>query len=166
MELPGNDHIYDVTPPFLGCQATLLNLSRAALDEIRAEKPALAESEINRRALAKVEAEDTTVRLGLKCMAMPDCDKLDQQTAAAYNDFARDKAADIAQKNTLEMIKSKVVYIKNLTVGGKEITTFDELYPLASCADLVRWIQATVYSSIALSAAERKNFMPEPDSRA
>jgi hypothetical protein len=155
MELHGNDYVYEVTPPFMGGQQTLLNLSRRCLDEAKGDAI---------KALEVIEATDTTIRVGLKGVSMLDLDKIDAATVAAYNDYAKDKAAEVIQGKQMDLIKSKVAYIKNLVVDGKQIDTFETAYALACCKELVQWIQAAVHSTMILTAAERKNFLPESDS--
>ena len=106
------------------------------------------------------QPESEMIWFGLRAVSMPDSDKLDREIQAAYNDLARDKAAELETGKRLEQIKSKVVSINNLTLDGKPITDFDEFYKKAP-KDLVQWVCAAVHSSITLGLAERKNFLPE-----
>ena len=157
MELHGNDYVYEVTPPFLGQQRLLLQKSMETLKQMTDEgvpDPVASARE-------KIESEDTSIRIGLVGISMVEMDKIDAATIAAYADYTKDKAAELVQGKTFEMIRSKVKYIKNLTVDGKPVETFAEAYQLACCADLVKWIQGVIYSTAALTAAERKNFLPE-----
>lgn len=103
---------------------------------------------------------------GLKAIGQRDADKIEAATVAAYNDLARDKAAEVVQGKTLELIRSKVASINNLVVDGQPVTTFDQMYQIDACKELVQWIMGAVHSIITLSRAERKNFLPESNTPA
>ena len=113
----------------------------------------------NNRLLPK----DQMIWFGVKGISMLDSDKLEMASVSANNDFARDKAAEIIQGKLLDMIKGKIDSINNLVVGGRKITAFDEMYRLASCKEITNWLCTVIHSTISLSAAEIKNFLPESD---
>ena len=116
---------------------------------------------LNNRDLPEFEM----VWLGLKAVSMPDSDKLDREMVNLYNDYARDKAAEMETGKRLEQIKSKVVSINNLVLDGNPVTSFDEFYANAP-KELVQWVISAIHSSITLGLAERKNFLPESGSAA
>ena len=62
-------------------------------------------------------------------------------------------------ERTMALVKSKFAFVRNLTIGGQEVTTFEDFYSKAP-PELVRWVCNAVYSTQILSAAERKNSSP------
>ena len=111
---------------------------------------------LNNRDLAPEEM----VWIGVKAVSMPDQDKLDRELLMLYNDFARDKAAEMEAGKRLAQVAAKVVSINNLTLDGKPVTSFDEFYAKAP-KELVQWVCSAVHSTITLGLAERKNFQPQ-----
>lgn len=59
-------------------------------------------------------------------------------------------------ERTMALVKSKFAFVRNLTVGGQPVETFDDFYAKAP-PELVRWVCNAVYASQILTAAERKN---------
>ena len=55
-----------------------------------------------------------------------------------------------------ELIASKIVRIDGLTVGGKPVTTYEELRKTGP-NELVKWLQVAVFSTQILSETEIKN---------
>ena len=108
----------------------------------------------------RTQPEPDMIWFGIKAASMPDSDKLDRELLNLYNDYARDKAAELEAGKRLEQVKAKVVSINNLTIGGNPVTSFDDFYAKAP-KELVQWVCAAVHSSITLGLAERKNFLPE-----
>jgi hypothetical protein len=92
------------------------------------------------------------VVIGLKVISLPDQDT--EITAS------RGLGAEAITKRTMDLLRSKVAFIRDLKVGGREITTFDDFYKNAP-PELVGWVLRAVYSTQILSAAERKNSSPE-----
>ncbi|MCP3177308.1 hypothetical protein MJO47_09375 [Desulfuromonas sp. KJ2020] len=92
------------------------------------------------------------VVFGLRVITVPENDKLLEE--------ARGMSREAADKKTYEKIKEKVTFIRNLVIGGKPVTDFDEFYKNGP-PEMVRWVCAAVYSTQALSLAERKNSLPE-----
>lgn len=91
------------------------------------------------------------VEIGLQVVTVPE---LDVEVNAS-----RGLAQEAIDKRTKDLIRSRVKYIRNLKVGGREITEFDDFYKSAP-PELVRWVCQAVYSSVMLSAVERKNSSP------
>lgn len=109
------------------------------------------------------QTADQMIWFGMQSISQPEADKLEQATIAAYNDLAKDKAGEKVSELNLTLIKSKVKSINNLFIDGEPVTDFDEFYRRAP-KEMVSWVCNAIQSSIALSLAERKNFLPESGS--
>ena len=59
-------------------------------------------------------------------------------------------------KKAQELISSKVGKIEGLTVGGKPVTTYEELRK-SGPNELIKWLQVAVFSTQILSENEVKN---------
>jgi hypothetical protein len=158
MDLNGNDHIYQAVPPYLDNRERPLLATRQALEKLLVTEPDLDE------AAAWVKAKETAgdggmVWFELQAISLPETDALDRAISSLYNDYSSDKAAEHEQGKRRELLKSKVHGIHNLTIKGGPVTDFDTFYRMAP-REMVQWVIGAVNSTIALSQAERKNFMP------
>lgn len=163
MEIHSNNHIYEAVPPFLNNRELAHILRSQLITEIKASNPYLPDEEVVKQATDRAVKENKMIWFGLQGISQPEADKIEQQSLAAYSDLAKDKAGEKVSELNQNLIKSKVKSINNLVIDGNEITTFDEFYRQAP-KELVRWVCNAVQSTIALSLAERKNFLPESDS--
>lgn len=102
-------------------------------------------------------AVEPPVRLHLRGVTTADIDRDNLAAAVARADLAPDKLAEFSQKQRLDLLRSKLVQIDNMTVGGQPVTTFDEFYRLAP-AELRLWVENAVFSTEVLTRAERGNF--------
>ena len=159
MELPGIDHLFEIAPPYMKNRETPAMQMQEEMAAIRKERPDIDEQSLWEQAAEKVRAGDRMLWFGVLAVSMPESDKLEREIINLYNDYARDKAAEMESGKRLELVKSKVRSINNLKIGDKEITTFDDFYRLAP-KDLVQWLCAAVHSTLTLTGAERKNFLP------
>ena len=96
------------------------------------------------------------VLFGLKVVQMPERDEDQAMQNKAMNDHTPDKATELIDAVTLARVKSKVVSIENLKIGGKSVTDFDTFYATAP-PELVKWVVTAVYSTFHLTRAEIKN---------
>lgn len=163
MQINSNNHIYEAAPPYLNNRELAHILRSQLITEIKESNPDLPDEEIIKQATERAVKENKMIWFGLQGISQPEADKLEQQNIAAYNDLAKDKSGEKVSELNLGLIRSKVKSINNLVIDGKEITDFDEFYKTAP-KELVQWACNVVQSSIALSLAERKNFLPESDS--
>ena len=154
MNISSVNHVYKAVPPYLNNR----ELPKLMMAEIIARAEGDTE-ETWRAACAEVEEKCEMIWFGLTGVSMPETDALDRAIAMLYNDHNREKAGELEVQKRLELVKKHVVSINNLQIDGKPVTDFDEFYRIAP-KELVRWLCDAVHSSIALSAAERKNFMP------
>lgn len=92
--------------------------------------------------------DDQKVKVKLKCVPKKDFD-VHAELESTYGMEAR-------RVKGREFIGKYVSAIEGLVVGGKEITSFDELYETGP-ADLYNWIYSAVLSQEMLSKAEIKN---------
>jgi hypothetical protein len=88
------------------------------------------------------------VVVGLRVVTLPEID--------AESHAARNLTPEAITARTRKLLASKVAFIKNLTVGGVEIKTFDELYEKGP-PEISNWVMRAIYSTQLLSEAERKN---------
>jgi hypothetical protein len=94
---------------------------------------------------------EVPVVIGLKVVSVPDQD--------AEINACRGLGPEAVTKRTMDLLRAKFAYVKNLRVGGREIETFDDFYKHAP-PELVGWVLRAVYSTQILSGAERKNLSP------
>ena len=160
MDIKSIDYVYQAVPPYLNNRDLPAIMLSDLVAEFTAATPELGAETILANAKARVAAENTMIWFGVKALSMPDSDKFDRELVNLYNDYARDKAAEMEAGKRIEQIKSKVVSINNLTLDGQPVTSFDDFYARAP-KELVQWLCAAVHSTITLGLAERKNFLPE-----
>jgi hypothetical protein len=92
--------------------------------------------------------EDNSITVGLKCPPKPEFDSY----ARSETTYAMEERA----KKGREFIGKFVKSITGLTVDGKEVTSFEQLYETGP-ADLYDWIYTAVLSQKILNDAEIKN---------
>lgn len=131
MKLKSRSHVYECLPPFL-----------------------------NNR---KLDPSDQVV-IGLKVIPMNEQDMFQRQITIVQSEYARDKALELVEQKTKELVKGKVEYIRGLCIEGINDDgadlDFDTFYAEGP-PELVSWVIRAVMSTTELSAAERKNFVPE-----
>lgn len=159
MNLNSTKHVYQAVPPYLDNREIPARLMTEALTRVKQAEPDLTDQEIWSKAADQVETTCDMIWFGTTSVSMPETDALDRAIAALYSDYARDKAGELEAAKRLELVKKHVVSINHLTLDGEPVTDFDTFYAQAP-KDMVRWICDAVHSSIILTHAERKNFMP------
>lgn len=160
MDFAGPAHVYWVAPPTNG------NLTAKQIEQAR--KQISAEKDKRKRTALEKELkaiESQQVLIGLRCFTMPEMDAEHLAVSAICLEHAQTKWKELQTKRTYEEIGKKFVGVKNLTVGGVPVETWDDFYRLAP-KDMVAWVCMAVYSSDALSEAEAKNFSPASASAA
>lgn len=159
MNLNSVKHVYQAVPPYLNNRELPSLLMAEVLTSCKLHKPEASAEELWAQASAEVEAKCEMIWFGLTGVSMPETDALDRAIAALGWDNTRDKASELEMAKRVEQVKSHVVSINNLTIDGEPVTDFDTFYRLAP-KELVRWLCDAVHSSVVMSHAERKNFMP------
>lgn len=104
------------------------------------------------------QSVDDMMFIGLKCVTMPEQDKFQREMAAVRNDYALDKAQEVIEQKTYEMVKSKVCFIKNCIIDGQLVEDWDTFYANAPM-EIVSEICAAVLRTNKLMEGERKNFL-------
>ena len=151
MDFHSLNHVYDCIPPVLGIPA-----------EYEKYLKDLAAWEADERVLtgegreACKPAEVLPVIVGLKVIAIAESDEDIFKESRIRMEKTGEEAQRAVSDITRDRIRSKVAYIKNLTIDGKEVTTFDDLYECGP-PELISWVCKVVQSSYLLSRAERKN---------
>jgi hypothetical protein len=117
---------------------------------------------VNNRSLP----EEEMVYIRVQGVTITDKDDLDEKTSLDRNKFEFKKFLEETRKRTYALVSSKVLSVHNYFVetsdGQQEIKTFAELCEVAP-PELIQWIISVIMSGEALSAAERKNFLPGAD---
>lgn len=158
MNFNSASYVYQAVPPYMN-NRELPSLMMA--DIIKREKvlrPEAPAEEIWAAAAVEVEEKCEMAWFGLTAVSMPETDVLDRAIAALYSDHARDKASELEAAKRIEQIK-KHVHSINIKIAGERVTDFDTFYKQAP-KEVVRWVCDAVHSTIVMSHAERKNFMP------
>jgi hypothetical protein len=96
---------------------------------------------------------ESPVVVGLRFVSGPD---LDRNIMAHKAALGEESPAEVQTKLTLDLIRSKVAYVKGLTVDGIEIADFDALYEKAP-REFYAWVCQAIYSTQILTDAELKN---------
>lgn len=94
--------------------------------------------------------------LYLKGITQDEFDAAVHADAVARLNHAVDVAMQMSHDNNKKTIGAHVDRIDNLTVGGKEITTFDDLCAFGP-REIVAWLTRAVYSTQFLVENEVKN---------
>lgn len=110
---------------------------------------------MNNRQLPK----DEQIIIGLKVVTLPEQDTFQRECMAIRSDYALDKAQEMIEEKSREIVKGKFEYIEGLEIDGFDKLDFDTFYNEGP-PELVSWVVRAVMSTTELSAAERKNFVP------
>jgi hypothetical protein len=159
LDINSNDHIYQAAPPYRNNRDLPILARLGLIDQVKADNEGLSDGEVWEKVKA-LAGDGGMVWFGVQAVSMPESDDLDRKIAQVYHDYARDKAAELEQGKRMELLRSKLKSINNLVLSGVKITDFDTFYRLAP-REMVHWLLAAVNSTITLSEAEIKNFMPE-----
>lgn len=98
--------------------------------------------------------------IGLKVVTYPEQDAFQRECLAIRSDYALDKSQEMIEEKSRELVKNKFIFIQGLEIEGFDQLDFDILYKEGP-PEIVGWISRAVMSTAELSAAERKNFVPE-----
>jgi hypothetical protein len=110
------------------------------------------------------EQRSEQIRIGLSVATLPEQDAYRNALYAIDNDYAVDKAKELRRDKSIEFVGSKVAYIEGLEIEGIEgLLTFKDLYNEGP-PEIANWVMNAIMTTTELSAAERKNFVPESDS--
>lgn len=97
--------------------------------------------------------------VGLKVVMLPEQDAFQREAMAIRSEYALDKAQELIEEASRNIVREKFVSIEGLQIEGFETLDFDTFYKEAP-PELVGWVVRAVMSTTELSAAERKNFVP------
>jgi len=107
--------------------------------------------------------KDEQIVIGLKVVSLPEQDAYQREAMAIRSDYALDKAQELVEEKSRDLVRGKFVSIEGLEIEGIDNLDFDTFYNEAP-PELVSWVVRAVMSTTELSLAERKNFLPESGS--
>lgn len=105
------------------------------------------------------------VVVNLKVVPMTDQDKYQREVLQVRAEYALDKAQELIEAKTLDLVRDVFCGVEGLEIEGLEdkALDFDTFYREAP-PEMVNWVVRAVMSTTELTLAERKNFLPESDS--